>query len=157
MFRFGIGIAISIAALDQLTKWIVLNVVMTPPRVVEITDFFNFVLVGNRGVSFGLLSSDSPWGQPLLIALALALSTMLVFWLRGADNRLFAGAIGLVLGGAVGNAIDRVNHGAVIDFLDFHLAGYHWPAFNLADSAIVIGVAAIILEGLITRSKEKKG
>ena len=93
----------------------------------------------------------------LLIALALALSTMLVFWLRGADNRLFAGAIGLVLGGAVGNAIDRVNHGAVIDFLDFHLAGYHWPAFNLADSAIVIGVAAIILEGLITRSKDKKG
>jgi signal peptidase II len=157
MFRFGIGIAISIAALDQLTKWIVLNVVMTPPRIVEITDFFNFVLVGNRGVSFGLLSSDSPWGQPLLIALALALSTMLVFWLRGADNRLFAGAIGLVLGGAVGNAIDRVNHGAVIDFLDFHLAGYHWPAFNLADSAIVIGVAAIILEGLITRSKDKKG
>lgn len=156
MFRFGIGIAVSIAVLDQLTKWFILSVVMTPPRLIEITGFFNFVLVGNRGVSFGLLSSDSPWGQPLLIALALGLSTMLVFWLRGADNRLLAGSIGLVLGGAIGNAIDRANHGAVIDFLDFHLAGYHWPAFNLADSMIVVGVAAIILEGLFARGKDNK-
>jgi signal peptidase II len=156
MFRFGIGIAIVIAALDQLTKWIVISVVMTPPRLIEITDFFNFVLVANRGISFGLLSSDSPWGQPLLIVLALALSTMLVFWLRGADNRLLAGSIGLVLGGAVGNVIDRLNHGAVIDFLDFHLGGYHWPAFNLADSAIVIGVAAIILEGLFAGDTKNK-
>jgi signal peptidase II len=156
MFRFGIGIAIVIAALDQLTKWIVISVVMTPPRLIEITDFFNFVLVANRGISFGLLSSDSPWGQPLLIVLALALSTMLVFWLRGADNRLLAGSIGLVLGGAVGNVIDRLNHGAVIDFLDFHLGGYHWPAFNLADSAIVIGVAAIILEGLFAEDTKNK-
>ncbi|PPR24715.1 MAG: Lipoprotein signal peptidase [Alphaproteobacteria bacterium MarineAlpha10_Bin3] len=156
MFRLGIGIAIAISALDQLTKWIVLNVVMTPPQTIAITDFFNLVLVANRGISFGLLSSDSPWGQPLLIALALALSAMLVFWLRGADNRLLAGSIGLVLGGAVGNAIDRVNHGAVIDFLDFYLGAYHWPAFNLADAAIVIGVAAIILEGLFAGSGKKK-
>ena len=156
MFRLGIGIAIAISALDQLTKWIVLNVVMTPPQTIAITDFFNLVLVANRGISFGLLSSDSPWGQPLLIALALALSAILVFWLRGADNRLLAGSIGLVLGGAVGNAIDRVNHGAVIDFLDFYLGAYHWPAFNLADAAIVIGVAAIILEGLFAGSGKKK-
>ena len=156
MFLFGIVLAIVIATLDQFTKWIIVSVVMTPPRMIEVTGFFNFVLVGNRGVSFGLLSSDSPWGQPLLIALALGLSALLVFWLRGAQNRLLAGSIGLVLGGAVGNAIDRVNHGAVIDFLDFHLAGYHWPAFNLADSAIVIGVAAIILEGLFARSKDNK-
>lgn len=156
MFRFGIVLAISIAALDQLSKWVVLSIVMTPPRILEITDFFNLVLVGNRGVSFGLLSSDSPWGQPLLIALALGLSVMLVFWLRGAENRLLAGSIGLILGGAIGNAIDRLNHGAVIDFLDFHLAGYHWPAFNLADSAIVVGVAIIVLEGLFARGKENK-
>ena len=156
MFRLGIGIAIAISALDQLTKWIVLKMVMTPPQTIAITDFFNLVLVANRGISFGLLSSDSPWGQPLLIALALALSAMLVFWLRGADNRLLAGSIGLVLGGAVGNAIDRVNHGAVIDFLDFYLGAYHWPAFNLADAAIVIGVAAIILEGLFAGSGKKK-
>jgi signal peptidase II len=156
VFRLGIGIAVAIAALDQLTKWIVINVVMTPPQTIAITDFFNLVLVANRGISFGLLSSDSPWGQPLLIALALALSAMLVFWLRGADNRLLAGSIGLVLGGAIGNAIDRANHGAVIDFLDFYLGAYHWPAFNLADSAIVIGVAAIILEGLFAGSKKNK-
>ncbi len=156
MFRFGIVLAISIAALDQLSKWVVLSVIMTPPRILEITGFFNLVLVGNRGVSFGLLSSDSPWGQPLLIALALGLSVMLVFWLRGAENRLLAGSIGLVLGGAIGNAIDRLNHGAVIDFLDFHLAGYHWPAFNVADSAIVVGVAIIVLEGLFARGKENK-
>lgn len=156
MFRFGIVLAILIAALDQLSKWVILSVVMTPPRVLEVTDFFNLVLVGNRGVSFGLLSSDSPWGQPLLIALALGLSVMLVFWLRGAENRLLAGSIGLVLGGAIGNAIDRLNHGAVIDFLDFHLAGYHWPAFNVADSAIVVGVAIIVLEGLFARGKENK-
>jgi len=156
MFRFGIGVAVVIAALDQLTKWIVLDVVMTPPRVIEITGFFNFVLVGNRGVSFGLLSSDSPWAQPLLVTLALGLSAMLIYWLRGADNRLSAGFIGLVLGGAVGNAIDRLIHGAVIDFLDFHVAGFHWPAFNLADAAIVIGVAAMILEGLFAGGKDNK-
>ncbi len=156
MFRFGIVLAILTAALDQLSKWVVLSVVMTPPRILEITGFFNLVLVGNRGISFGLLSSDSPWGQPLLIALALGLSVMLVFWLRGAENRLLAGSIGLVLGGAIGNAIDRLNHGAVIDFLDFHLAGYHWPAFNVADSAIVVGVAIIVLEGLFARGKENK-
>ena len=156
MFQFGIGLAIVTAALDQLTKWVILSMVMTPPRRIEMTDFFNVVLVANRGVSFGLLSSDSPWGQPLLIGLALALSVMLVFWLRGADNRLLAGSIGLILGGAIGNAIDRLNHGAVIDFLDFHLAGFHWPAFNLADSAIVIGVAVIIFEGLFARGKKNK-
>lgn len=154
MLRLGLLVAMPIVALDQLTKWWVLNGLMDPPRVLPITDFFNLVLVWNRGVSFGLFDSDSPWGPILLSALAVAISVVLVIWLRRAGNRLTAVAIGVVLGGAIGNVIDRVRFGAVVDFLDFHAFGYHWPAFNVADSAISVGVGLLLYDGLFeNRSK----
>ena len=121
---------------------------MQPPRIIEVTGFFNLVLVWNRGVSFGLLNSQSDWMPILLIGIALAISVFLVLWLRRVEHRLLAVAIGLVLGGAIGNVIDRIRFQAVLDFLDFHAFGYHWPAFNLADSTITIGVALILFDGL---------
>ena len=156
LVRLGLGLAVLSVILDQLTKWLILTQVMSPPRVVEITGFFNLVLVGNRGVSFGLFSNDLPWAQPAMAALAFGISIILFIWLRRAETRYLAVAIGLVLGGAIGNAIDRLAHGAVIDFLDFHAMGYHWPAFNVADSTICVGVVLILLDGLFARPSNTK-
>lgn len=156
MLRFGLCWAICVLALDQLSKWYLLNVVMAPPRFIEVTGFFNLVLVGNRGVSFGLFSSDAAWVQPAFATFAVLVAVGLSVWLFRAENRLLAFALGLVIGGAVGNAADRIWHGAVIDFLDFHVAGYHWPAFNIADSAITTGVVLALIEGLFVARKESK-
>jgi signal peptidase II len=143
--RCGLTVALAILLVDQASKAIVLALLAEPIRV---TGFFNLVLVWNRGVSFGMLGGlggSAPW---LLIGLALAVAVALTIWLWR-ETRLLAGlALGLVIGGALGNAIDRVRFGAVVDFLDFHLSGYHWPAFNVADSAIVVGAGLLVLDGL---------
>ncbi len=149
MLRAGLIPAAIIAVADQASKWWILLDVMNPPHALELTPFFNIVLTFNRGVSFGLLSSDSPWGQPLLIVLALGISVFLVLWLRRAESIFVARAIGLTLGGASGNVVDRLVHGGVVDFLDFHAFGAHWPAFNVADAAITSGVALLLLDALI--------
>ena len=149
MLRFGLLLAAAVAVLDQISKlWIVLDV-MAPPRVIEVTPFFNIVMVWNRGVTFGLLSDSAPWTQYAVGAVALAVTAALVVWLARATSRLLAAGLGLVIGGAIGNLVDRAVHGAVADFLDFHAFGYHWPAFNVADAAITVGVAALLLDGLI--------
>ena len=156
MFRFGILVAVAVLLLDQLTKWVILEHVMDPPRVVEVTGFFNLVLVGNRGVSFGMFSSDSAWSQPLLAGFALCVAVGLAVWLRRERSRFVALALGLVIGGAIGNAIDRFAHGAVVDFLDVHALGWHWPAFNVADSGISVGVVLIVLDGLFAAGSKTK-
>lgn len=137
-----------IIVLDQLTKWWILTSVMVPPRTIPLTGFFNLVLVHNRGVSFGMLGGAPEWASAALIVFALLLSAALCIWMWRADSRLLGTALGLVVGGAIGNVIDRFVHGAVVDFLDFHAMGYHWPAFNVADSAITVGVAFLILDSL---------
>jgi signal peptidase II len=145
MLRLGLLLALVIILADQASKAMVLAMVDEP---VVVTPFFNLVLVWNRGVSFGMLDSGgigTPW---LLSGLALAVVVALVLWLRRVDQKLTAIGLGLVIGGALGNVIDRIRFGAVFDFLDFHLAGYHWPAFNVADSAIVIGAAVLLADGL---------
>ena len=121
---------------------------MGPPKIISVTGFFNFVLVWNRGVSFGMFGSHSHWGPILLTGLALVISVVLLVWLRRVETRLVATAIGLVLGGALGNVIDRLRFEAVVDFLDFHVLGYHWPAFNVADSAISVGVGLLLYDAL---------
>lgn len=158
-FRAGLAVAAAVLAADQLSKWAITALVMdpgcvTPPLsqpgcAVPVLPFFNLTLVYNPGVTFGL---GGGLGPLLLSALAVAIAIGLAFWLRRAENLLLAVAIGGVIGGAVGNVIDRVRFGAVVDFLDVFLPGTalpHWPAFNLADSAIVVGVGLIILDGLI--------
>ena len=150
----GLGLVVGgvTIVLDQVTKWLFLDIVLASPGAIEVTGFFNLVMVWNRGVSFGMFSSDAEFGRWALSAMALAISVGLFFWLRKAGHWMLAAALGLVMGGAVGNVIDRVRFGAVFDFLDFHVAGYHWPAFNVADSAIVVGVGLILLDGLINKS-----
>ena len=146
-------LATAVLLADQLTKWLILNAVMQPPQVIEITGFFNLVLTYNTGVSFGLFQGAAAWKPYLLIALNVAVSLGLLIWLRKEAAKEGSGglmpmAVGLVVGGALGNAVDRLYLPGVVDFLDFHLAGWHWPAFNLADSAIVCGVALIVADGL---------
>ncbi len=148
MFQLALGVAAVVILLDQLSKWLILYVVMQPPRVIEVTGFFNLVLTFNTGVSFGLLDSDSAWQPWILSALALAIVAGLLVWLRRHRRLLAAWSVGLIVGGAIGNVIDRARLAAVVDFLDFHLAGWHWPAFNLADSGIVVGVGLLLIDGL---------
>ncbi|MFK4046206.1 signal peptidase II [Roseomonas mucosa] len=140
--------------LDQTTKWWVLTHLMNPPRVIPVTPFFNLVLGWNRGVSFGLLSADHPATPWLLSCLALTVIVGLVVWTARDRRPGMAASIGLIAGGALGNVVDRLRHGAVTDFLDFYVAGYHWPAFNLADTAIFVGVALLLLVGGLHESAD---
>lgn len=141
-------LAAAVLLLDQLSKWVILTQVMQPPRVIEVTGFFNLVLTYNTGVSFGLFQGDAAWQPYVLVALNVAVACGLLVWLYRQPLGLLPWAVGLVVGGALGNAIDRLYMPGVVDFLDFHLAGWHWPAFNIADSAIVCGVVLIIADGL---------
>ncbi|TYR33461.1 signal peptidase II [Mesorhizobium microcysteis] len=152
MLKLGLPIALLALTADQVSKWMILNHVMAPPQVIPITGFFNLVLGRNTGVSFGLFGDASPWA---LIALTLAIVAGLLVWLQRAEHRLTAVSLGLIAGGALGNLIDRLRHGAVTDFLDFYLATYHWPAFNLADVAIVSGVGLLLLESILPRDEAK--
>lgn len=154
--RYALGLAALILLLDQLTKWLILTQVMQPSRQIEILPFFNLVLTYNRGISFGLFGGGSPWQPFLLTGLALVIVAGLLFWLRRQETLLPALAIGLVVGGALGNVVDRLRIGAVVDFLDFHAAGWHWPAFNVADSGITIGVVILLLDGLFWSEERAK-
>lgn len=125
---------------------------------VEFTSFFRIVMVWNRGVSFGMFNSGEEVTRWVLTALAIGVSIALVVWLSRVRSRLPAVAIGLVVGGALGNALDRVIRGAVADFFDFHVAGWSWPAFNIADAAITVGVLLLVLDAIRTpRSSGTKG
>ena len=133
-------------AADLVTKQWALSA-LSAAGAVKVTPFFNLVLVWNTGVSFGLMQGHGEAGRWGLVLLACAVGGGLVFWLVREKRVLPRCALWLVLAGALGNVIDRLRFGAVIDFLDFHLAGYHWPAFNVADSAIVIGAALLLIDG----------
>ena len=139
--------ASSIFALDVASKWYMLerlDLLNRPP--IEVTSFFNLAPVWNPGISFGMFASHN---QPLaLIALALAIIAVLLVWLARADSRFLANTLGVVIGGAAGNVIDRARFGKVFDFLDFHIYGLHWPAFNVADSSIFIGVVLLCIHGM---------
>lgn len=146
----GLGLAALVAALDQLSKWIIVAHVMNPPVQIEVTSFFNLVLTHNRGVSFGMFAAGSELGKWILVGLALMISGFLVRWLFQSSSPFSIIALGLILGGAVGNVIDRVLIGAVVDFLDFHAFGTHWPAFNVADTTIFLGAAGLIFESFFS-------
>jgi len=146
----ALALAALVLGLDQLTKAWILDGVMVPPRAIPITSFFDLVLVRNLGVSFGLFSDvNAAWRTWVLIGLAGGIGIALLVWLVRCHRMLVGCGLGLALGGAIGNVIDRVRFGAVTDFLDFHLGAWHWPAFNLADSAITVGVALIVIDGIL--------
>jgi len=154
--RTALLLALLVLLADQVGKWAILLWVMDPPRIIEVTGFFNLVLVYNRGVSFGLLASDYTWKPYALAALSLAVVAGLLWWMRRQPGRLPRWGVGLVVGGALGNVIDRFLHPGVVDFLDLHYAGWHWPAFNLADAAIVTGVGLLLLDGLFAGGRDGK-
>jgi signal peptidase II len=154
MTRLGVTVAVLVFGLDQLTKWAALYVLDLPDRPIVVTPFLNLVMVWNRGVSFGMLNSAGALAPWLLSGLALAVVIELLVWLRRTEHWLNAIGIGLVIGGALGNVVDRLRYGAVVDFLDFHAAGYHWPAFNVADAAICIGAGVIVLDGLLAPRRQ---
>lgn len=141
----GIGSACAIAVyiVDQASKALAIAFFSGPEEGAQSLPFFNLVLTRNRGVSFGLLT-DLPWWA--LAPLGLAGVTLLSVWLWHTRTRLNGAAIGLIIGGALGNIADRIRWGAVTDFLDFHVGQYHWPAFNLADVAIVGGMGLLLLQ-----------
>jgi signal peptidase II len=150
MLRLGLVIAGTVVVLDQLTKWAILAWL---DRAIALTPFFNLVVVWNRGVSFGMFDSHGALAPWLLSGLALAVVAALLLWLRRVEHPLPGAGLGLIIGGAVGNVIDRVRFGAVIDFLDVHALGWHWPAFNVADSAICIGAALLLVDGLLMQRR----
>ncbi len=139
-----LALAGCVMAADFVSKAWVLAIFQPHERVV-VLPFFNLVLVFNSGAAFSFLANAGGWQKWFFIGLALAISVWLVIMIRQhAAERLLPAALALVLGGALGNVIDRLRFGAVVDFLDFHVAGWHWPAFNVADSAISIGVALLL-------------
>ncbi len=122
---------------------------------IEILPFFNIVMVWNQGVSFGMLNNETAYGALLLSGLSLLISAVFLIWLFRSRSQLQCLAIGFVIAGAIGNVIDRVRFGAVVDFLDFHVAGFHWPAFNIADSCIFIGVFLLIVQSFFFETTGK--
>jgi signal peptidase II len=153
MLARGLATAVVVTVLDQLTKAAVLH------HFAEgnlgdretITPFFNLALTYNRGISFGLFNGAAGINALVFSAAAAIIVAVLVYWLSRASSPLLAVAIGFIIGGAVGNVIDRLRLGAVVDFLDFHIGTLHWPAFNFADSAICIGVAVMLVDSLVLR------
>jgi signal peptidase II len=152
---FGLVIALVVIVLDQVSKtWIVGFFSDRGGEPVSvITPFFNFVLTGNRGMSFGLFNNNATMNTAVFTVLATVIVIALLVWLRRATSPMIRLAIGMIIGGAIGNVIDRLMRGAVVDFLDFHLGNWHWYAFNIADAAICLGVIALLLDGLLARPK----
>lgn len=162
MFKlFSIFIIIIIASLDLLTKYLafsyVINFAVTNNlnyTIIKITSFFNLVTVMNHGVSFGMFSNIDN-AKYFIFAINIAIIIFLFIWLFKNKKKYIDIALSFILGGAFGNLIDRFINGAVADFLDFHLFGYHWPAFNLADSFVFIGVFMLIFENQLTKNVKK--
>lgn len=146
LLLFAVFSCAIIIFLDQFTKQLVLSSgEIVRNGGVIITPFFNIVLTLNKGISFGMLS-QMPWMTPnILSLLAIAIVLILAIWLWRTTEAWTSLALGIIIGGAIGNLIDRLRYGAVVDFLDFHLNDLHWPAFNVADAAVSIGVAILLL------------
>ncbi|CAA7616290.1 Lipoprotein signal peptidase [Candidatus Terasakiella magnetica] len=164
--RIGLGVAALIVLLDQISKWWIVEKVMRPegivgapfysPTRIELTPFFDLVMAWNRGVSFGIGNNGGPWNALILSGLAVVIVGLMLVWLRKAETPLLRLALGGIIGGALGNVVDRVRFGAVADFLDIHVGLYHWPAFNVADSAITVGAIVLVVDSLFAKRDSTK-
>lgn len=173
----GVFSILVVILLDQLSKWYVMSALVRPLRdgtdgqlvqsfwqwwkeadlpsfsVIQITDYFNLTVVWNRGVSFGLFSHDDPVMAYILIATAAIVSLVLLIWMVQTQRLFMTICFGAIIGGALGNIIDRVRYGAVFDFLDVHYQAYHWPSFNVADMAITVCVVLLVLESFFPKKQ----
>ena len=163
---------------DQISKWVVVEHVIRPAlygesgssffqwygnplqitqnAAIQINSFFNIVMAWNTGVSFSMFNQIGDWGPYILTTIALGITLTFCYWLVRAKHPVYAFGYALVIGGALSNIIDRLRFGAVIDFLDVHAYGYHWPAFNVADCAIVAGIGLLIIVSLSFDLKDKE-
>jgi len=163
MFRFGLILSAIVFVADQISKWVILELVrLNPPgclgagvncRFIELSPIFDLRMVWNRGVSFGLLRADADLARWGLVALSFAISGVFLWWLRTAERKLTAISLGLVIGGALGNVIDRIRFGAVADFLDFSGLWFPW-VFNVADAAISVGAVLLAVDMLFFTESE---
>ncbi len=159
--RLGLLIAAVIFLFDQLSKLIIVEWVFRPDGVtqtpyftrqlIEVLPFFQLRLAWNTGISFSLFNSGESATIAILIVVQLCIVALLLWHLKQTETRLLAVGIGFIVGGAIGNIADRLHYGAVVDFLDFHAAGYHFPTFNLADTCITVGVGFWLLDAFLTR------
>jgi signal peptidase II len=166
MLRFGLTISAIVFVADQISKWFILGPAQfSPPgcrelghdcRFIELTPFFDLQMVWNRGVSFGLLRADEDLARWGLVVLSLGIAGVFGWWLKGAERRMTAVALGLVIGGALGNVIDRIRFGAVADFLDFNGLWFPW-VFNVADAAITVGAVVLAIDMLFFTEEPGKG
>ncbi|MEQ8283505.1 MAG: signal peptidase II [Parvibaculum sp.] len=146
---FGLAVAAAGFAIDRLHKWWMLDIYEIAARGrVEVTPFFDLVMAWNKGVSYGLFEAQTALGVLILVSFALAVVFGLGLWLARAEHRGVALAIGLIVGGALGNVADRLAYGAVADFFSFHAFGFYWYIFNVADIWIVLGVMLILLDSI---------
>lgn len=175
-----LGLAVISVLLDQVSKWYVTEIFLRPrigggtqsagflewylylPQPlhsggVYMTSFFNIVMAWNTGVSFSMFSGQGHYTWLFLIIVATAITCGFLYWMLNEKRHIFGICYALVIGGAIGNIIDRVRFGAVIDFLDFHIRGYHWPAFNVADMCVVTGISLLIIVSLAFDLKAKDG
>jgi signal peptidase II len=156
-FRAGLLALLLTLLLDQASKlglYFGTDLVLTQPW--RLAPFTDLVVVWNRGVSYGLFQQESGLGRWLLVALSLAAALGLGIWMRRAGSRLLAVALGLIVGGALGNAVDRAVYGAVFDFVHLHAGGWSWYVFNVADAAIVAGVIGLILDSLFPAGRRDR-
>jgi signal peptidase II len=143
-----LGIATIVLLFDQLSK-ITITRLFSFGESMVVTSFFNLVLAYNKGAAFSFLATESGWQRYFFTIIGVAAALFIVYLLKKhPGQRLFCWALALILGGAIGNVIDRIAYGHVIDFLDVHVGGWHWPAFNVADSAITLGVVFFVLDEL---------
>jgi signal peptidase II len=171
-------LSFAVLLLDQLSKWAITETVLRPqygamgssfldwykvtPDIlpytsIPVTSFFNLVMVWNTGVSFGMMGNHGAYGPIILIAMATAITLFFTLWMLRTADKGHKFCFALIIGGAAGNIIDRARFGAVIDFLDFHAFGYHYPAFNVADMAVVIGVILLIILSIVFDILRKDG
>jgi signal peptidase II len=155
-FRLGLAALLATLGLDQATKlglYFGTDLVLTQPW--RLASFAEFLVVWNRGVSYGMFQQEGSLGRWVLVMVSCVAAIALILWMRRAESRLLGLALGLVAGGAIGNAIDRAAYGAVFDFVHLHWGRWSWYVFNVADAAIVAGVVGLILDSL--RPAPKRG
>lgn len=152
---FGIAAIVFALWADQLSKYL-LAANLSNGENIAYCDYFSLVRVWNTGVSFSMFNNHGDLGRIVLCVLSLVVCAFLLYWMLKEKNMLKIISLGLIVGGALGNVIDRVRFGAVLDFLDFHIAGYHWPAFNLADTFICMGAFVLIVMEFWKKNKKEE-
>lgn len=155
--RLAVFVALFILIADQASKLYLLFVTVLPVREpIVIAPFLEFIVVWNRGISYGLFQQNSDFGRWMLVAVSIAASIGLGIWMLRAGSRWLAVSLALIVGGAIGNAIDRIAYGAVFDFVHIHFGSFSWYVFNVADAAIVAGVAALLYDSLVLEGRRAK-